>query len=168
MHKSNYLLSVLILLCTLGSTIVQAQTKTIFLVRHAEKAEAVEGNRDPELNEAGLIRSEKLAEMLSDADVDFIYSTDFKRTRGTGLPLAKASGKEIIIYNPREPGILDKILEETGNERILVIGHSNTVPMMVNQLIKEDRFSFLDESEYDKLFIVTISGDLSDCIVIKY
>ena len=168
MKKKHYLVFGIILVLMSGNLFAQPAIKTIFLVRHAEKAEDLKGDRDPELNEAGLARSENLANILSEADVDFIYSTDFKRTTGTGLPLAKALNKEIIKYDPRDPDLLNKILEETGSARVLIIGHSNTVPMMVNKLVGEERYPFLDESEYDKLFIVSISGDLSDCVVIKY
>jgi broad specificity phosphatase PhoE len=97
-----------------------------------------------------------------------VYSTDYKRTRQTGLPSAKQIGKEIITYDPRDNSTLDKIIEESGNSRILIVGHSNTIPGLVNQLIDDERYEQLDEMEYDKLFIVTISGDESDCVVITF
>jgi broad specificity phosphatase PhoE len=154
-------------LCTLCNTIAQAQTKTIFLTRHAEKAEDT-GDRNPELNEAGLRRAQNLANILSEADIELIYSTDFKRTLGTGLPLAEKLGIEISLYDSRDENFLNKILLESGDKRILIIGHANTIPRMANQLIKKNTHPFLDETEYDKLFMVTMMGDLSDCVVIKY
>jgi len=166
MKTSNLLFSILILLCFACNSQVEAQTKTIFLVRHAEKAD--DGSRDPDLNEAGKVRAENLATILSTANVDFVYSTDYKRTRQTGIPLAKQIGKEIITYDPRDGSALDKIIEESGTSRILIVGHSNTIPGLVNQLIQEEKYDQLDEMEYDKLFIVTLSGDTSDCLVIKF
>jgi broad specificity phosphatase PhoE len=166
MKISHFLFSILIFSFLACNSQVEAQTKTIFLVRHAEKAD--DGSRDPDLSETGKVRAENLATILSTAKVDFVYSTDYKRTRQTGLPSAKQIGKEIITYDPRDNSTLDKIIEESGNSRILIVGHSNTIPGLVNQLIDDERYEQLDEMEYDKLFIVTISGDESDCVVITF
>lgn len=166
MKTSHLLFCILLLLCFACNSKVEAQTKTIFLVRHAEKAD--DGSKDPDLNETGKVRAENIATILSTASVDFVYSTDYKRTRQTGLPLAKQIGKEIITYDPKDTSALDKIIEESGTSRILIVGHSNTIPGLVNQLIDDEKYSQLEEMEYDKLFIVTLSGDISDCIVIKF
>ncbi|MFT4738611.1 MAG: hypothetical protein ACI92W_002734, partial [Paraglaciecola sp.] len=34
-------------------------------------------------------------------------------------------------------------------------GHSNTIPVLVNQLIGEDRYEQLEETDYNDIFIVT-------------
>ena len=146
----------------------QSNAKIIFLVRHAEKAEDIAGDRNPSLNEAGLLRAEHLAEMLSTADIKLIYSTDFKRTTETGLPLANLLGITIKKYDSRAPDALNKILSETDNARILIIGHSNTVPKMVNELLGSEKYPLLGEEEYDKLFMITKYDDHADCIVIRY
>ena len=62
---------------------------TIFVVRHAEKADAT---KDPDLSEAGRVRAEALAKALRDANITAIYATEFKRTQQTAAPLAKALG----------------------------------------------------------------------------
>src|SRR4029453_5154528 len=60
---------------------------TIFIVRHAEKAD---NSKDAELSEAGRARAEALANMLRDSKISVIYTTEFKRTQQTAAPLAKA------------------------------------------------------------------------------
>ena len=162
------LITCLLLVFFTGFSFAQSTHKTILLVRHAEKADDVAGDRNPDLNEDGLARAEHLGKMLSEAGIKFIYSTDFKRTVGTGEPLAKLLGISITKYNPRESGVLQKIISESGNSPVLIIGHSNTVPEMVNELIGSKKFPFLEETEYDKLFIVSFFEGDSDCIVLKY
>ena len=41
---------------------------------------------------------------------------------------------------------------------VLVVGHSNTVPELLNAFVGEDRFEMLDEDEYDALFVATVRG----------
>ena len=40
---------------------------------------------------------------------------------------------------------------------IIVSGHSNTTPFVANALLGKDKFTQLDESEYNKIFVVTVS-----------
>ena len=166
MKTSYFLFSVLILLCLTGNSLVQAQSKTIFLVRHAEKAD--DGTRNPALNEEGTNRAKDLSNILGEADVEFIYSTNFKRTIDTGRPLATSLGKEVLNYDPRDSKALDKIIADTGKSRVLIVGHSNTIPPLVNQLIGVEKYSQLGENEYDKLFIVTLFENTADCVVIIF
>ncbi len=65
-----------------------AQT-SIFIVRHAEKADAT---KDTDLSEAGRSRADILAKTLRDAGITAIYTSEFKRTQETAAPLAKALG----------------------------------------------------------------------------
>ena len=61
------------------SILVCAQDATTFiLVRHAEKAQ--DGTKNPPLNEAGKVRANELAEMLSNQSVEALYSTELGPT----------------------------------------------------------------------------------------
>src|SRR6476619_7693249 len=62
---------------------------TVFIVRHAEKAD---DSNDAELSEAARARTEALANMLRDSKISVIYTTEFRRTQQTAAPLAKALG----------------------------------------------------------------------------
>jgi broad specificity phosphatase PhoE len=70
----------------LASALLSTATaqSTIFVVRHAEKADAT---KDPDLSEAGRARAEALAKALRDAKIAAIYATEFKRTQQTAAPL---------------------------------------------------------------------------------
>ena len=74
-----------------------AAQHTVFLVRHAERADTTPGAArrwptDPDLSDAGRARAESLAAALKDAKITAIYTTEFKRTQQTAAPLAKALG----------------------------------------------------------------------------
>lgn len=135
---------------------VESNVQTIYLVRHAEKAD--DGTKDPPLTEEGRIRAEKIAFMLSDADITKVYSTDYSRTRETANPLANLLATQIEIYDPRNTeDFVKKILSEKAN--VLVVGHSNTTPLITNALASADQYESIDESDYSNLFIVNITGN---------
>ena len=126
---------------------------TIVLVRHAEKATA---DSDTELSEAGIARAKRLTILLQDFNFSEIYTTPFKRTRGTIEGLAKKQKKEITTYKTNDLKAFADTLRTKWGKTILVAGHSNTTPTAVNALLKQERFAQLDDAEYGKVFIVTI------------
>lgn len=127
----------------------------VFLVRHAEKVK--DGTKDPELSFSGKKRSEALSKMLQKIEFTAVYSTNYKRTRDTARPLAEARNLEIELYNPLDSRkFLDGVLSKHEGETIFVVGHSNTIPLLVNTLLGEEKFQTLGEDEYDNIFMVSI------------
>ena len=90
---------------------------TIYLVRHAEKQTAVS---DPPLTSCGKERAVSLKEFLSDIPIDVVYSTDFKRTRGTAAPVADAKALEIQSYAPHALEALKETLMANNKMRSLL------------------------------------------------
>ncbi len=134
----------------------EAQTSTYILLRHAEKDTM---KIDPPLTREGEQRSHRLVEVLKAYTPDAIYSTNFARTKATVMPIAKKFNKDILIYDPRNlPAMAELLLAEKG-KTIIVAGHSNTTPALVNLLIKENTYKDLDESVYNQLWIVTVTAD---------
>ncbi len=162
MKKAIYVLIFALALTCLGcpSTPVKEQIKVqkpliVFLVRHAEK---VDSSSDPELSDEGKKRTEALADVLRNANLEHVYSTDFIRTRDTAAPVAKANGVEVEKYNSKDLEGFAKKLKEAGG-RHLVVGHSNTTPKLT-KLLGGDAGAEIDEkSEFDRLYIVTIGKD---------
>lgn len=135
-----------------------AAQQSVFLARHAERADTVKGAApkmasDPDLSEAGRARAASLAVLLKDANITAIYTTEFQRTRQTAAPLAKALGiAPRIVKADDADGLMKAIRSQQGN--VLVIGHSNTVPAVIKSLGVASPVMIGDE-EYDNLFIVT-------------
>ena len=139
----------LLLLGALLST-APAQS-TIFMVRHAEKADAT---TDPDLSQAGRARAEALAKMLKDANITAIYATEFKRTQQTAAPLAKYLGITVTILPAKNSAALAaKLRASNGNS--LVVGHGNTIPGLINALGISERIN-ITENDYDNLFVVVL------------
>jgi len=142
------------------------QFVTIILVRHAEKATA---DADTELSKTGKDRAERLVRVLKDANIDELHSTPFKRTSSTIAPIAGKLGKNIASYKTNDLTAFADALRKKWGKTILVAGHSNTTPNLVNLLIKENRFQQLDDAEYGKIFIVTIhKSGASEVVTLNY
>lgn len=143
----------------------EAKVTTVFLVRHAEKANVP--GQDPPLSEAGAQRAEALARLLQGAGVKGIYTSQFQRTKLTAEPLAKRLGVAatpvplaVKTSNPREVSDesireLTKKVEAHAGEALLIIGHSNSVPDVIRAL-GGDTVPKIDESKFDDLFVVTV------------
>ncbi len=134
---------------------------TIFLVRHAERADAgMSGGgtmaADPELSDAGRARADALARILKDAGVVAIYTTEFKRTQQTAAPLAKALGIQSTTVPANNPGTLLAALKKASGN-VLVVGHSNTVPDILRGLGVTPEVK-IDDKEFDNLFVVTMGA----------
>ena len=129
-----------------------AAQSTIFVVRHAEKAES--GGNDPDLSEAGRARAESLAKMLKNANITAIYATEFKRTQQTATPAAKALGLALTIVPAKDTVTLSaKLRDLHGNA--LVVGHGDTIPDLIKALGVETPVN-IAETDYDNLFVVVI------------
>ena len=139
-----------------GSALAQDDLTTFILVRHAEKAN--DGTNNPGLTEEGTDRANRLKNLLSKAEIGAIYSTPFKRTMNTVAPLATKLGLDIEEYNPRGREFITTMFEKYKGKTIVVSGHSNTTPVVANILIGDQKFKNLSESEYDKIFVVTVSS----------
>tara|TARA_R110000787_G_scaffold76784_3_gene169136 strand:+ start:564 stop:1079 length:516 start_codon:yes stop_codon:yes gene_type:complete len=140
-----------------------APEHTIYLVRHAEK----QAGDDPSLTPAGAERAALLAETLRDAGIVRIYSTDYARTRETAAPLAKAVSAAVTLYNPSD---LSAFASQLKNESgiVLVVGHSNTTPALVESLGGDPGPEINEAAEYDRLYVVSIRGDQVETELRRY
>ena len=134
-------------------------TTTIIFVRHAEKAATPPD--DPGLSAAGQRRVAELTRQLRDADVvagiDAIYSTPFRRTQETAQPVADALDLPINTYDPSDTEeVLETILKDHKGKIILVVGHSNTVPVLIANLGASKKVPPIQEDEYDNIYLISI------------
>lgn len=141
-------------------TIIQTgytQTITTFiLVRHAEKA--ADGGSDPELKPEGIKRAEALAALLDKTDVTAIYSTNFKRTRNTVMPLSVKKNIGINNYAVMKKEALENLIRENAGGTIVIAGHSNTIPEIANVLVGENKFEQFSDDDYGNILIIAVTA----------
>ena len=105
-------------------------------------------------------------EYFNNLGIDHVYSTDYKRTMQTALPFANSNELKINIYSPSKINYEDFLVTTTGN-KVLIVGHSDTTPTFANELIKENVYPQMDDSNNSNLYIVSICGDEINHEVIK-
>ena len=129
----------------------------VYLVRHAEKA--THPANDPALTVAGEARAATLARMLIDAGVTAVYASQFQRTQLTVQPLADQTGLDVMVLDAGDvPGNARHILDEHPGGIVVIAGHSNTVPDLVEAL-GGTAPGPIDDSVYDNLFVVILAKD---------
>ena len=144
-----------------------ARITNFILVRHAE---TTGGGSEPVLSAEGMERAERLAGILSELDIDRVYSTNYNRTMDTAQPTADNKGLEITNYGGfDQQAVINDILENVNGGKVLIVGHSNTTPNFLNVLTGTSDYPNLPEGAYDNLFIVNVKskGD-SEVINLKY
>lgn len=128
-------------------------TTRYYLVRHAEKAceDCLAcGLTDPE----GRDRANTLADTLARMGIDHVYASECQRTQKTAEPSAFQAGKAIEIYNTSGlSDFIEKLKNYKGNKEILIVGHSNQVPVMIDSLTHQQ--VTIGPNDYDNLFIIT-------------
>lgn len=152
---------------------------TVLVVRHTEKAEALHDN--PALTEAGHERAQALAQSASVAGVGAVYASPLQRTQQTVQPTADLVGLTVEVVKKEEIKKLARLIrDEHPGETILVAGHSNTVPRIIEALggsslcpepfpLYKDGTCHLPEDEFDNLFIVTVpKSGKSTVLRLKY
>jgi phosphohistidine phosphatase SixA len=127
----------------------------VVLVRHADKASKPPD--DPPLTNAGIKRAQDLAVALGDTNLTAIITTQLRRTRETAAPIAAALGltAEPIGLDPKQSdahvkAVLAALRNRAGTP-VLVIGHSTTVPALIEAL-GGPHVPVICETVYDEMF----------------
>jgi phosphohistidine phosphatase SixA len=130
----------LIAACTTG-TEDPGPGPVYFVMRHLDTPE---GERDPDLTAQGRRRGDLTAQgqrraallpdfFFEDERPAAIYVSDFRRTRQTAAPLAARLGLTPIVYDPADtPALVARV--RAGPLPALIVGHSNTVPDIIEAL----------------------------------
>jgi broad specificity phosphatase PhoE len=144
-----------ILACTAVGMAQSPQTVGghIFVVRHAEK---ITETAD-ELSAQGKARAACLATTLKDSKVDAVIVSPTNRALQTGEPTAsefKVQTKSVKADD--YVAIASAAKDAAKNGDVLIVGHSNTVPLIVKAIGNVD--VAVGNSEYDKLFVIDSAG----------
>jgi phosphohistidine phosphatase SixA len=123
-----------------------------YVMRHLQKA----AGTDPELTEEGRRCAARLAEELAASGIRAVYASATRRARETAAPLAARLGLDSKDYDPRNtPELVARVQAEAGS--VLVVGHSNTVPEIVERL-GGARPADLAEDRYGEVWRVARAG----------
>ena len=136
---------------------------TVIFMRHAEALPRTKGNQNPDLSDAGKARAILESKTLAAAGVTRIFATELKRTQQTAAPLAKLLGLKVEQYPARKSkAFTDTLRNLKDGEVAVVVGHSNTVPVMVHalggQLKGLDRRGYLLETQHDRMIVQTLAS----------
>jgi broad specificity phosphatase PhoE len=86
-----------------------------------------------------------------------VYATEYRRAQETAAPIADALNLPINTYDASNTkAVLRTILANHKGKIILVVGHSNTVPLLIANLGASKKVPPIGEDEYDNIYVVTI------------
>jgi phosphohistidine phosphatase SixA len=133
-----------------------ACTTTIYLVRHAEK---LNSSTDTPLSPMGEQRASALRDSLINKGIDLVYVSTFLRTQQTARPLCTSLNKNFIVYAKDTSALLARHLMQIRRKDILVVGHTDNLPVMVEEITGQD--VTIPDDVFNKLFIIRIKRFLS-------
>src|SRR5688500_11718626 len=135
----------------------------IVVVRHAEKA--TDDPKDPTLSEAGRARAERLAGALKGLPLQHAIRTQYKRTHDTEVPAAEANGSELQGKPADAPNsatyakdLAAHIRQDHAGQNLLIVGHSNTVPELV-EAFTGTKVEPMADDEFDRVYVITLPAD---------
>jgi len=130
--------------------------EVVFLIRHAERDWS---SSDAGLVEAGHERAMSWADVFADADLDVIITSEMLRTRETGAPISETLQVPAQVFTRYDVrGLIELLQTEHSDERVLVVGHSGTIPQIIRALGATNWIS-IPKSDYNDLFVVRPEED---------
>jgi len=156
MHIIKLLIAVLLLQSAPLVAAELHESKTVILVRHAEKDSQ---RPDPGLTAIGQQRAIALMSTLERTPLSLAITTQFRRTQETLAPLIAARNLNHVSVTASKN--IDEHIQEISQlvsgakGNVIIAGHSNTVPLIIAAL-GGPILANLSEDEYDKLFILTL------------
>ena len=158
------LLLAVFLLCNLS--VAQQSVRTVFLGPACGKsppARLIRGSPQRVSSEA-----ECLSNTLKDAGIKNIYVSEAKRTQQTADPLAKRLKLKPTVMKAEDSANLVRNLLYAGNGNTLVVGHGDTLPVIVARM-KAGTVAPIGENEYDRLLVMTtIEGSATPMVTLHY
>lgn len=182
MRRQAFLLALLVCAGTAVSAAAQTTPKTadggkgavttIIFVRHAEAGTG--DPKDPSLTPAGEARAQNLVKALAGSGVAAVYTSHLNRTKQTGAAVATATGTTATAV-PVNGATLEadaqvliaRILRENAGGTVLVVGHSNTIPVYA-RVSAGAPVETIADTEFDRMFIVTVRNGVARVIQARY
>lgn len=123
---------------------------TLYFTRHFEK----QTGTNPALTQQGVEKAQALALLLEHADIQKVYSTNYRRTQQSAAPIALKVNTAVTFYDPRDlTQLAAKLLSEQQNA--VVVGHSNTTPDIIGLVGGEA--NPISETEFGDVYMLRYS-----------
>jgi len=127
---------------------------TYYLIRH------------PFLTIKGAKRADHWAEVLSNANINMVYTTNYNRTKETAQPTATKNGLRLYVYDPRK--MYDEGFKyNTRGKNVLIVGHSNTTNVFANKILGKDKYKEIEDDNNSNLYIVTVTKSGATSVLLK-
>jgi DNA-binding winged helix-turn-helix (wHTH) protein/phosphohistidine phosphatase SixA len=142
----------------------ESNVTQIYILRHAEKSDS--SSKNPNLSSKGIKHANYWKKVLQYVKFDRVLTTDYIRSIKTAKIISGELNIEPEIYHPMSFEIL-KFIQDIQGEKALIIGHSNTIPDMVNRLIDESKYPPMSHENYNLMYLITIdkNGDTSSSLM---
>ena len=151
----KYILSLIIVISFFSCNYSFENCTSVYLIRHAEKIRSDKNEKDPLLSKNGLLRSQKWSEIFEKIEINKILSTDTKRTISTAIPTSEGKKIKIEIYKPEDISY-EAFIKENKGKKVLIVGHSNTIPETTNILIKNKFYDQIEDNNNSNLYFINI------------
>jgi broad specificity phosphatase PhoE len=124
------IVTLLLALAGCASAQQSSTSANVYVMRHLHTPAGVS---DPDLTSEGQLVAKQLVKWLKHDRPAVIYVSNTKRAQQTAAPLAGNLKIVLTIYNPANTAALvAAVSRET--RTVLVVGHSNTVPDIIERL----------------------------------
>jgi broad specificity phosphatase PhoE len=154
-------MAVVLVLLAAAWLLVTSPSTTIIVVRHAEKVLEGGPGSDPPLTARGEERAQLLARLFGDTrlqqHIDAIYTSAALRNRATAAPLAAKLGitPEVVPQDDAH-ALARRLLREHPGGRILVVGHVDTIPPIVEALSGVSQMPPIADMDYGTIYVVMV------------
>lgn len=145
---------IIVIIIIIWRPCITEKVTTVFLVRHADVDYSTNPS-DPNLTPEGVQRANELKEVLSNVDIDAVYSTNTFRTKETAQPLATSKNLQITLYYNID-SLVNEVKQNHRGEEILIVGHADTVPDTINKFVGQNT-GYSIGNEFYKIFIVALT-----------
>ncbi|MDH3252419.1 MAG: histidine phosphatase family protein [Ignavibacteria bacterium] len=145
------LLICVVIIVVLGWYCLFTPVTTIILVRHAERLNSTDTTS---LSTEGFGRAVTLGRSVGSTGIGYIIVSEKQRTQQTAAPTAASVGVTPVEIPSSDIGRVVDSIDAHKEEIILVVGHSDTVPLIISDLGISPPPT-ISPNEFDRLFIVT-------------
>lgn len=62
---------------------------------------------------------------------------------------------------------MEEFIANTAGQEVLIVGHSNTTPMLANALLGQEKYKAMDDNNNAGLYIITINKDQRTSVLLQ-